>query len=190
MAQVLHGDGQNNQLNARADKSQVYGLQGNDTLTSDGKSNVLLVGGSGDDSLIMTGGNGTLSGGSGSDTFELTYSADKKLSATIEDLDPANDKIVVNFDGNTVSQLSRSTSNNDVTWTDGGGNFSLTVKGVRENDYFDGDISDEAWEVLELTNAEREKRNRTALTMSNGLTAGAENPGEAKNTPGGRGIFT
>ena len=73
MAEVLHGDANGNQLNAAENRTQVYGLQGNDTLTSDGKSNVLLVGGSGNDSLIMTGGNATLSGGEGSDTFELTY---------------------------------------------------------------------------------------------------------------------
>ena len=85
LADVLHGNASGNQLNAGADKTQIYGLQGNDTLTSDGKSDVLLIGGSGDDRLIMSGGNGTLSGGAGNDTFELTYSATKKLSAIIED---------------------------------------------------------------------------------------------------------
>ena len=99
MADVLHGNASGDQLNARADKTQVYGLKGNDTLTSDGKSDVLLVGGSGNDKLIMLGGNGTLSGGAGKDTFELNYSATKPLTAVIEDLEPSEDKIVVNFDG-------------------------------------------------------------------------------------------
>ena len=102
MAKVLHGDATANQINAGSDKTQVYGLAGNDTLTSDNKSDVLLVGGSGDDSLIVTGGTATLSGGDGSDTFELTYSANKKISAVIEDFDPSTDKIIVNFDGEKI----------------------------------------------------------------------------------------
>ncbi len=173
LAEVLHGDASGNRLNAGADKSQVYGLKGNDTLTSDGKRDVLLLGGSGDDSLIISGGNGTLAGGDGSDTFELTYSATKPLSAVIEDLEPSSDKIVVNFDGDTAPQLTTVTSGNDVVLSDGT-RFNVTLKGVRENDYFDGDASDEAWDVLALTNAERERQNLSALTMSDGLTAGAE----------------
>ena len=140
LAEVLHGDATANQLNARNDKTQVYGLKGNDTLTSGGKSDVLLVGGSGDDSLIMSGGTGTLSGGAGKDTFELTYSATKKLSAIIEDLDPANDKIIVNYDGETPPQLSSVTSGSDVVLRDGE-RLSVTLKSVRDNDYFDGDAS-------------------------------------------------
>ena len=172
MAEVIHGDGGGNQLNARADKSQVYGLKGNDTLTSGDKRDVLLVGGSGDDSLIMSGGNGTLSGGDGSDIFELTYSASKPLSAVIEDLEPARDKIVVNFDGDTAPQLSMSTSGNDVVLSDGN-LLTVTLKSVRDNDYFDGDTEAQAWKVLELTNAERETAGLSPLTMSDGLTAGA-----------------
>lgn len=45
MADVLHGNAVGNQISVSADKTQVYGLGGGDTLTSDGKSNVLLVGG-------------------------------------------------------------------------------------------------------------------------------------------------
>ena len=147
-------------------------MKGNDTLTSGGKSDVLLVGGSGDDSLIMSGGNGTLSDGAGKDTFELTYSATKRLSAIIEDLDPASDKIIVNYDGETPPQLSSSVSGSDVVLRDGE-RLSVTLKSVRDNDYFDGDASNNAWKVLELTNAEREKKNLPALTMAEGLTAGA-----------------
>ena len=96
----------------------------NDTLTSDGKSNVLLVGGSGNDSLIISSGNGTLSG-------------------------------------------------SDVVLSDSAGRLAVTLKGVRENDYFDGTASDEAWEVLKLTNDERETQGLSQLTASEGLTAGA-----------------
>ena len=174
MAKVLHGDANGNQLNASENKTQVYGLKGNDTLISDGKSDVLLIGGSGDDSLIMLGGNGSLSGGDGSDVFELNYSADKKISAVIEDLDPSEDKIVVKFEGSTIPQLTSSVSDNDVVWKDSDGNFNVTLKSVRENDYFDDEASDEVWEVLELTNAEREARNLSPLTMSDGLTSAAE----------------
>lgn len=46
MSEVFHGNSDGNQLNASADKSQVYGLKGNDTLISDGKSEVPLIGGS------------------------------------------------------------------------------------------------------------------------------------------------
>ena len=190
MAEVLHGYASADLLNARADKSQVYGLKGNDTLTSDNKSDVLLVGGSGSDSLIISGGNGTLSGGEGSDTFELTYSADKKLSAVIEDLIPTEDKIVVNFDGSTAPQISSSVSGNDVILRDGAGNFNVTLKGVRDNDYFDGTLSEQAWEVLKFTNAEREKKNLSALTLSEGLTAGASIRAQEITSLGVLGLLT
>ena len=174
MTEVLHGNASGNQLNVTADKTQAYGLSGNDTIISDGKSEVLLIGGSGDDSLVMTGGKGTLSGGRGADTFELTYSADKTISAVIEDFDPANDKIVVNFEGDSAPQLSSSISGDDVVWRDGDGLLNFTLKGVRDNDYFDGDASDEAWEVLRLTNNEREKQNLPLLTLAQGLTKAAQ----------------
>ena len=174
MAEVLHGNVSSDQLNARNDKTQVYGLAGNDTLTSGNKSDVLLVGGSGDDSLIMTGGNGTLSGGDGSDTFELTYSATKKLSVVIEDLKPSEDKIIVNFDGDISPQiLSFTTTDGNVILRDNTDNLNVTVKGVRENDYFDGETINEVWNVLWLTNVEREKKNLPALTLSEGLMTGA-----------------
>ena len=121
----------------------------------------------------MMGGVGTLNGGKGNDTFEFTYSADKPISAVIEDLDPANDKIIVNFDGKAAPQLSSVKSGSDVVWKDSGGLFNLTLKSVRENDYFDGTASEEAWEVLKITNAEREKQNLSPLTMAEGLMTGA-----------------
>ena len=173
MAEVLHGNAGVNQLNASADKTQAYGLAGNDTLTSKDKREVLLVGGSGDDRLIMLGGNGTLSGGKGNDTFELNYSADNPISAVIEDLEPARDKIVVNFEGKTAPPLSKTVSGDDVVLQDRNGLLNVTLKGIRENDYFDGTASDEAWEVLKLTNDEREIRGLPLLTMSEGLTEGA-----------------
>ena len=173
MAQVLHGDAGVNQLSASTDKTQVYGLSGNDTLISDGKSDVLLIGGSGDDSLIMLGGNGTLSGGKGSDTFELNYSTTNGISAVIEDLEPSSDKIIVNFDGNTAPKLSSVKSGDDIIWKDNAGLFNLTLKSVRENDYFDGTIDNAAWEVLRLTNQERENENLSPMTMAQDLTEGA-----------------
>ena len=117
-------------------------MAGNDTLTSENFSDVLLIGGSGDDRLLVKGGDGTLSGGDGSDVFELNYSASQNLSVVIEDLEPARDKIVVNFDGETVPQLSIVVSGNDVVWSDGDF-FTLKLNGVRENDYFDGEAADE-----------------------------------------------
>ena len=173
MADVLHGNPGNNQLNATANRTQVYGLAGNDTLTSDGKSNVLLVGGSGSDSLIMSGGTGTLSGGAGADTFELNYSASQTLSAIIEDVEPSSDKIVINFDGTVTPTLDSVASGSDVVLSDSDGFLNVTLKSVRENDYLDSDVSDAAWEVLKLTNDERENQSLSPLTMSDGLTAGA-----------------
>ena len=46
MSEVLVGKKTGDNLTAIGNKTQVYGLAGNDTLTSNGKSNVLLVGGS------------------------------------------------------------------------------------------------------------------------------------------------
>ena len=91
----------------------------------------------------------------------------------IEDLEPSEDKIVVNFDGNTAPQLTGFVSGNDVVWRDKAGNFNVTLKGVRDNDYLNSNVSNEAWKVLELTNAERENRNLAALTASDGLTRAA-----------------
>ena len=190
MAEVLHGKAGADQINVKEDKTQAYGLSGNDLLLSDNKSEVLLVGGAGDDSLIMTGGNGTLSGGKGADTFELVYSADKPLVAVIEDLEPARDKIAVNFEGDTVPKLSSLTSGNDVIWQDDDGLFSLTLKSIRDNDYFDGDASREVWEVLKFTNDEREKNNLPALTMADGLTAGAKIRAEEITKKGTLGVLT
>ena len=139
----------------------------------------------------MQGGNGTLSGGTGSDTFELNYSADKPITAVIEDLEPARDKIVVNFDGNAAPQLTSSTlKSGDVVWTDGGGLFSLTLKSVRENDYLDSTASEEAWEVFYLTNTVREIYDLPLLTMSQGLTAGAQIRAEEITEKGNLGLLT
>lgn len=72
MARAIHGDSSSDQINVSENKTQAYGLAGNDTLLTDNKKDVLLIGGSGNDSLIMTGGTGTLNGGKGKDTFEFT----------------------------------------------------------------------------------------------------------------------
>ena len=174
MAEVIHGAATGDNLAVSANKTQVYGLAGSDTLTSDSKSDVLLIGGSGNDYLIMTGGNGTLSGGTGADIFDFTYSADKKISAVIEDIDPTNDKIFVHFAGNVVPELSSVTSGNDVVWTSGDGYFNLTLKGSSDaSDYFDGTASENVWEVLRLTNNERENQGLPWFTLSQGLTDGA-----------------
>ena len=190
MSEVLHGTAGGDQINVSADKTQVYGLSGNDTLISDKKADALLIGGSGDDSLIMLGGKGTLAGGDGKDIFDFTYSATNPISAVIEDLDPAEDKIVVNFDGNNAPQLSSTISGNDVVWQDSDGNLNLTIKSVRENDYFDGTASDEAWDVLKLTNDEREKENLPWLTMSDGLTKAASIRAEEITGLGQNGALT
>ncbi len=186
MSDVLHGNAGEDIINVSEDKTQVYGLKGHDTLVSGGYSHVLLIGGSGDDHLIMAGGNGTLSGGGGSDIFELNYSASKALSAVIEDFVPGEDKIVVNFAGSAAPTTLKSVSGTDVVWSDLTGNLNVTLKGVRDNDYFDGDAPEEAWEVLRLTNKERENPTTVAgqsipevkdlpwLTLSDGLMKAAE----------------
>ncbi len=172
-AEVIHGDTGGNSLHADEDKTQVYGLAGDDTLSANGKSDVLLIGGSGNDVLNMTGGNGTLSGGAGSDTFNLTYSATNTLSVVIEDINPSADKIVVNFEGGTP-QLNYSISGNDVIWTDAAGYFSLTLKGSTDSsDYFNGTAHEYIWEVLEEVNEEREDVGLKPLILSQDLTDGA-----------------
>ena len=175
MAEVLAGTSAGEQLVVKADKTQVYGLKGNDTLVSN-KDSVLLVGGSGDDKLIMSGGTGTLNGGKGNDTFELTYSADEKISVVIEDFEPASDKIVVNYVGDTKPKIKASKSGNDVLLQSDDGQFSVTLKSVRENDYFDGAEDWDAWEayrVLERTNTQREAQGLAPLTLSESLMESA-----------------
>ena len=72
MSTILHGDAQGNNLVVTADNTQLYGLAGNDTLTGANRDEILLIGGSGDDVLQLSGGNGTLSGGDGADIFAFT----------------------------------------------------------------------------------------------------------------------
>ncbi|MBR1647518.1 MAG: hypothetical protein IJ685_12190 [Selenomonadaceae bacterium] len=79
MTDVIAGKAGKDTLSVLEYNTQVYGLAGNDTLKSNGKNNVLLIGGSGNDVLQLMGGNGTLVGGNGTDTFELNYSAQKNF---------------------------------------------------------------------------------------------------------------
>ena len=173
-AKVLVGKTTNDKLTVAEDKTQIYGLAGNDTLNSNGKSDVLLIGGSGNDVLSMTGGNGTLSGGKGSDTFNFYYSADKKISAVIEDIDPTKDKIVITHNGSNVAKINTVTSGGDVILTDANGYFNLTLKGSGDaSDYYEGTANEYIWDVLRIVNQERENQNLPALTLSQGLMDGA-----------------
>ena len=174
MADVIVGKSAKDKLVANESRTQIYGLAGNDTLISDNKNEVLLIGGSGNDVLRMTGGTGTLSGGKGNDTFELNYSATKKLSAVIEDIDPTKDKIVVTFNGNKAPKLKYTIKGSDVIWTDDKGYFKLTIKGSNDaGDYYEGDANEYIWDILRLTNEKREAQGLNALTLSQGLTDGS-----------------
>ena len=172
MSTVLHGTIQNDGLNVAADTTQVYGLAGDDTLTSANHGEVLLIGGSGDDLIQLSGGNGTLSGGAGKDTFAFYYSAAASVSAVIEDVDYAEDKIIVT--GSTAPQLISTDSANDLVISSADGYFSVTLKGTRDTlTYFDGTAPEEVWDVLEFTNDERESQGSALLTLTQDLTDGA-----------------
>lgn len=175
MAEVIHGTTSADVLTAYESKTQVYGLAGDDTLSSDSNSEVLLIGGSGNDVLNMNGGDGTLSGGDGADTFNLVYSASKHILAVIEDADPYNDRINVTFEGNTAPQLSYTISGSDVVWSDAEGYFCLTLKGSTDaSDYFDGTAHEYVWEILEEVNEEREDVGVEPLVLSQALTDAAQ----------------
>ena len=172
MSTILHGTIQNDSLTATTDTTQVYGLAGNDTLTSANHDDVLLIGGSGDDLIQFSGGKGTLSGGNGSDTFAFYYNANHTVAAVIEDVDPTRDRIIVN--GATTPQLISTASENDLIVSSADGYFSVTLTGVQEQkNYFDGTASEEIWNVLELTNDERESQGSALLTLNQDLTNGA-----------------
>ena len=174
MADVIVGKTKKDKLVAFEGRTQIYSLAGNDTLISDNKKEVHLIGGSGNDVLRMTGGSGTLSGGKGNDTFELNYSAGKKLSAVIEDIEPGKDKIVVNFDGSKAPKLKYTVKGSDVIWTDDKGYFKLTLKGSSDaSDYYEGEAHEYIWDILRITNEEREAKGLSLLTLSKGLTDGA-----------------
>ena len=197
MADVIVGKSTKDKLVAFEGKTQIYGLAGNDTLISDNKSEVLLIGGSGNDVLRMTGGSGTLSGGAGNDTFELNYSADKKISAVIEDIEPNKDKIVVTFNGSKAPKLRYTVKGSDVVWTDDKGYFELTLKGSSDaSDYYEGEAHEYIWDILRITNQEREAQGLNPLTLSQGLSDGAEIRAEEIETlfshtrPDGTSCFT
>ncbi len=172
MSQILHGDAQGNWLIATADTTHLYGLAGNDTLTSANCADVLLIGGSGDDYLQLSGGNGTLSGGDGADVFAIYYSTTNSVSAVIEDIDPDADKIIIT--GDTTPKITSTANENDLIITSDDGYLSVTLKGEQEEkNYFDGTAPEEVWDVLRLTNAEREDENLSLLTLNQDLTDGA-----------------
>ena len=174
MAAVIVGKSKKDKLVAFEGRTQIYGLAGNDTLISDNKNEVHLIGGSGNDVLRMTGGSGTLSGGAGKDTFELNYSSKKKISAVIEDIEPNKDKIVVNFNGNKTPKLQYKIEGSDVVWTDDKGYFKLTLKGSSDaSDYYEGEAHEYIWDILRITNEKRESQGLSPLTLSQGLTDGA-----------------
>ncbi|MBR1647531.1 MAG: hypothetical protein IJ685_12255 [Selenomonadaceae bacterium] len=172
MSQILHGDTKGNWLIATDDSAQLYGLAGNDTLTSANCEDVLLIGGSGDDYLQLSGGNGTLSGGNGADIFAIYYSATNSVSAVLEDIDPTSDKIIIT--GETSPKLTSTASETDLIIVSDDGNLSVTLKGVQEQkNYFDGTAPEEVWDVFRLTNAQREDENLSLLTLNQDLTNGA-----------------
>lgn len=74
MAQVLHGDAGGNKIFTTANKTQAYGLADNDTLVGEGNIDVILIGGSGNDNVIIKDGTGTLSGGADNDTIDSSGS--------------------------------------------------------------------------------------------------------------------
>lgn len=174
MAAVIVGKSKKDKLVAFEGRTQIYGLAGNDTLISDNKNEVHLIGGSGNDVLRMTGGSGTLSGGAGKDTFELNYSSKKKISAVIEDIEPNKDKIVVNFNGNKTPKLQYKIEGSDVVWTDDKSYFKLTLKGSSNaSDYYEGEAHEYIWDILRFTNEKRESQGLSPLTLSQSLTDGA-----------------
>ncbi|MBR4152242.1 MAG: hypothetical protein IKT98_04730 [Selenomonadaceae bacterium] len=172
MSKLIVGKSGKDILTVIEDKTQVYGLSGNDTIESNGKNSVTLLGGSGDDVLNMTGGNGILNGGNGADTFKFNYSAASKISAVIEDLDPNQDSFIINYNGNAPT-LNYFVQNGDVLLYDSEGYLNITLKGTREaNDYYDEAGNDNIWEVLRLVNEEREQQNLNPLVLSQGLCDG------------------
>ncbi len=171
---VIHGTASGDYGSNIADNTQVYGLAGNDTIETNGSKNVLLIGGSGNDVIQMTGGSGTLNGGVGADTFKFNYSSANTISAVLEDIDPANDRLVINYTGSGTPNINYSTVGRDVVLTDDAGYFNVTLKGYREaNDYFDGTAHENVWEILKLVNQERETQGLNWLTLSQDLTDGA-----------------
>ena len=90
----------------------------------------------------------------------------------IEDVDPTSDKIIVI--GATTPQLTSTANESDLIVSSVDGLFSVTLKGTRDSlPYFDGTAPEEVWDVLRLTNNEREAENLTWLTLSQDLTNGA-----------------
>ena len=173
--EVAHGTAKSDKLVVLKDRTQVYGLAGNDMIESNGKRCVLLIGGSGDDTINMAGGNGTLVGGKGKDTFNFTYSAKNHVSAVIEDIDWKNDKIIVNFTGSGTPNIHYNISGNNVIWYDDKGYFKLVLKGSSgARDYFDKEVNECIWDILRLVNRERDKVGLAPLILSDDLSRAAD----------------
>lgn len=122
--------------------------------------------------------------------FDYSDTSSGSVTAVIQDFDPADDKLIIRYNGVSSTAIASTTSGSTMTTGDGtvtstantvdliwrdtlNGGFRITLKSARDNDYFDGTLDAAAWDILELTNQERENRNLPPLTMSDGLTKAA-----------------
>ena len=168
-AEVIHGSEGNDHIDGNGRNVQVYGLSGDDTVSARG-SNVILIGGSGNDVLDFQDGRATLSGGAGNDTFSLTYSEGAPLEALIEDIDPTNDHLLVNYIGDEAASLRYTVKAHNVVLMDADGNLNITLQSMRPLDvYYDQVGNEYFWNVLRIVNEEREKVGAAPLTLSQDL---------------------
>ncbi len=97
-ADTIYGGSGHDEIDGLKGQNELYGETGDDTISS-GKHTSLLDGGHGDDMLLAdlgSGGDHTLTGGTGYDRLYLGDASDKKLSAvTVSDFDPEKDTLVI-----------------------------------------------------------------------------------------------
>ena len=97
-ADTIYGGSGHDEIDGLKGQNELYGETGDDTISS-GKHTSLLDGGHGDDMLLAdlgSGGDHTLTGGTGYDRLYLGDASDKKLSAvTVSDFDPEQDTLVI-----------------------------------------------------------------------------------------------
>ncbi len=97
-ADTIYGGSGHDEIDGLKGQNELYGETGDDTISS-GKHTSLLNGGHGDDMLLAdigSGGDHTLTGGTGYDRLYLDDASDKKLSAVVvSDFDPEQDTLVI-----------------------------------------------------------------------------------------------
>lgn len=127
---TIQGGQGNDTLEGNRGVDRLFAQDGNDSL-SGGESRDLLYGGKGDDTLNGGQGHDIFLGGEGSDLFDFA-DGDEAWREQIIDFNPAEDKVLLGFEGPGIDDLILSQDDSNMIINYGRG--SLYLENVSEED--------------------------------------------------------